>query len=48
MIHDLSRSPVAAASMVTPFVPSVGTDRVNRSNPGASLILIAGNMAKGS
>lgn len=39
MIHDLSGSPVAAASMVTPFVPSVGTDRVSRSNPGAWLIL---------
>ncbi|KAL2342585.1 hypothetical protein Fmac_003870 [Flemingia macrophylla] len=39
MIHDLSGSPVAAASMVTPFVPSPGTDRVSRSNPGAWLIL---------
>ncbi|KAH9288160.1 hypothetical protein KI387_032277 [Taxus chinensis] len=39
MIHDLSGSPVAAASMVTPFVPSPGSDRVSRSNPGAWLIL---------
>ncbi|KAM2755581.1 hypothetical protein PS2_017568 [Malus domestica] len=38
-IHDLSGSPVAAASMITPFVPSPGTDRVSRSNPGAWLIL---------
>lgn len=38
-IHDLSGSPVAAASMVTPFVPSPGSDRVSRSNPGAWLIL---------
>ncbi|KAG9134064.1 hypothetical protein Leryth_004752 [Lithospermum erythrorhizon] len=38
-IHDLCGSPVAAASMVTPFVPSQGTDRVSRSNPGAWLIL---------
>ncbi|WOL14616.1 hypothetical protein Cni_G23396 [Canna indica] len=40
-IHDLSGSPVAAASMVTPFVPSPGSDRVSRSNPGAWLILRA-------
>ncbi|XP_065851421.1 uncharacterized protein [Euphorbia lathyris] len=39
MIYDLSGSPVAAASMVTPFVPSPGSDRVSRSNPGAWLIL---------
>ncbi|XP_020215760.1 uncharacterized protein LOC109799587 [Cajanus cajan] len=39
MIHDLSGSPVATASMVTPFVPSPGSDRVSRSNPGAWLIL---------
>ncbi|KAJ7543269.1 hypothetical protein O6H91_09G031400 [Diphasiastrum complanatum] len=39
MIHDLSGSPVAAASMVTPFVPSTGSDKVSRSNPGAWLIL---------
>lgn len=38
-IHDLSGSPVAAASMVTPFVPSPGSNRVNRTNPGAWLIL---------
>ncbi|KAA0044307.1 hypothetical protein IC582_017567 [Cucumis melo] len=38
-IHDLSGSPVAAASMVTPFVPSPGSHRVSRSNPGAWLIL---------
>lgn len=39
IIHDLSGSPVAAASMITPFVPSPGTDHVTRSNPGAWLIL---------
>ncbi|KAJ7186225.1 hypothetical protein O6H91_Y537200 [Diphasiastrum complanatum] len=39
MIHDLSGSPVASASMVTPFVPSSGSDKVSRSNPGAWLIL---------
>lgn len=39
MIYDLSGSPVAAASVITPFVPSPGTDRVSRSNPGAWLIL---------
>ncbi|XP_051225938.1 uncharacterized protein [Lolium perenne] len=38
-IHDLSGSPVAAASMVTPFVPSPGSGRVSRANPGAWLIL---------
>ncbi|XVF45809.1 hypothetical protein PTKIN_Ptkin02bG0236700 [Pterospermum kingtungense] len=38
-IHDLSGSPVAMASMVTPFVPSPGSDRVCKSNPGAWLIL---------
>ena len=38
-IHDLSGSPVAAASMVTPFVPSPGSGRVSRANPGASLVL---------
>ncbi|XP_051147161.1 uncharacterized protein LOC127262499 [Andrographis paniculata] len=43
-IHDLSGSPVAAASMVTPFVPSSpGSDRVSRSNPGAWLILRPGH-----
>lgn len=42
-IHDLSGSPVAAASMVTPFVPSQGSDRVSRSNPGAWLILRPGD-----
>lgn len=42
-IHDLSGSPVAAASMVTPFVPSPGTDGVSRSNPGAWLILRPSN-----
>lgn len=41
-IHDLSGSPVACASMVTPFVPSSGTNRVCRSNPGAWLILTPG------
>lgn len=39
-IHDLSGSPVAMASMVTPFVPSPGSDHVSRSNPGAWLILL--------
>ncbi|CAN6456804.1 unnamed protein product [Victoria cruziana] len=39
VIHDLSGSPVAAASMVTPFVASPGSDRVSRLNPGAWLIL---------
>lgn len=39
MIHDLSGSPIAAASMITPFVPSPGSDRVSRSNPGVWLIL---------
>lgn len=38
-VHDLSGSPVAAASMVTPFVASPGSDRVSRSNPGSWLIL---------
>lgn len=39
IIYDLSGSSVAAASMITPFVPSPGSDRVSRSNPGAWLIL---------
>lgn len=39
MIHALSGSSIAAASMITPFVPSPGSDRVSRSNPGAWLIL---------
>lgn len=38
-IHDLFGSSIAAASMITPFVPSPGSDRVSRSNPGAWLIL---------
>lgn len=42
-IHDLSGSPVAMASMVTPFVPSNGTDSVSASNPGAWLILRPGH-----
>lgn len=42
-VHDLSGSPVAVASMVTPFVASPGTDRVSRSNPGAWLILRPGD-----
>ncbi|KAL2513561.1 hypothetical protein Fot_27532 [Forsythia ovata] len=42
-VHDLSGSPVAAASMATPFVPSPGTDMVSRSNPGAWLILRHGH-----
>lgn len=39
MVYDLSGSSVAAASMITPFVASPGSDRVSRSNPGAWLIL---------
>ncbi|KAG9134799.1 hypothetical protein Leryth_001106 [Lithospermum erythrorhizon] len=39
IIYDLSGSAVAAASMITPFVASPGSDRVSRSNPGAWLIL---------
>ncbi|KAF2304011.1 hypothetical protein GH714_026210 [Hevea brasiliensis] len=39
MVYDLSGSPVAVASMITPFVPLQGADRVSRSNPGAWLIL---------
>lgn len=42
-VHDLSGSPVAAASMVTPFVASPGSDRVSRSNPGSWLILRLGD-----
>ncbi|KAK1300502.1 hypothetical protein QJS10_CPB13g00028 [Acorus calamus] len=42
-VHDLSGSPVAAASMVTPFVASPGSDRVSRSNPGGWLILRPGD-----
>ncbi|XP_043713631.1 uncharacterized protein LOC122662131 [Telopea speciosissima] len=42
-VHDLSGSPVAAASMVTPFVASPGSDRVSRTNPGAWLILRPGD-----
>ncbi|TYI82575.1 hypothetical protein E1A91_D05G230200v1 [Gossypium mustelinum] len=41
-VHDLSGSPVAAASMVTPFVASPGSGRVSRSNPGSWLILRPG------
>ncbi|XP_010539384.1 PREDICTED: uncharacterized protein LOC104813482 [Tarenaya hassleriana] len=39
IVYDLSGSAVAAASMATPFVPSPGSDRVSRANPGAWLIL---------
>ncbi|GAB2293711.1 hypothetical protein Dimus_027924 [Dionaea muscipula] len=42
-VHDLSGSPVAAASMVTPFVASPGSVRVSRSNPGSWLILRPGD-----
>ncbi|KAG2317165.1 hypothetical protein Bca4012_068064 [Brassica carinata] len=38
-IHDLSGSPVAMATIVTPFVPSPGSKRVSKSSPGAWLIL---------
>ncbi|GER25141.1 hypothetical protein STAS_00700, partial [Striga asiatica] len=38
-VHDLSGSAVAAASMITPFVPSRGSQRVSRSSPGAWLVL---------
>lgn len=48
LIHDLSGSPVAAASMVTPFVPTAGSDRVSRSNPGAWLIMRAGPVGEDS
>ncbi|GAA0157405.1 hypothetical protein LIER_38452 [Lithospermum erythrorhizon] len=39
IVYDLSGSAVAAASMITPFVASPGSDRVSRSNPRAWLIL---------
>ncbi|KAL2249917.1 UNVERIFIED_CONTAM: hypothetical protein Sindi_2465400 [Sesamum indicum] len=42
-IHDLSGSPVAVASMVTPFVAGPGSDRVTRSNSGCWLILRPGD-----
>nr|BAF00981.1 hypothetical protein [Arabidopsis thaliana] len=42
-VHDLSGSPVAMASIVTPFVAFPGTDRVSRSNPGSWLILRPGD-----
>lgn len=50
MIYDLSGSPVAAASMIAPFVPSPapGSDRVSRSNPGAWLILQADGISASS
>ncbi|RAL53953.1 hypothetical protein DM860_004424 [Cuscuta australis] len=38
-IHDLSGSAVAATFITTPFVPSTGRDWVDRSNPGAWLIV---------
>jgi hypothetical protein len=44
-VHDLSGSTVAMASMVNPFVPSRGSDRVSQSNPGAWLILRPGDGA---
>ncbi|KAF8045030.1 hypothetical protein N665_5723s0001 [Sinapis alba] len=37
-IHDLSGSPVAMATIITPFVPSPGSKRVSKSSPGAWLI----------
>ncbi|RWR73990.1 Formin-like protein 18 [Cinnamomum micranthum f. kanehirae] len=42
-VHELSGSPVALASIVTPFVACPGSDRVSRSNPGAWLILRLGD-----
>ncbi|KAH7307311.1 hypothetical protein KP509_22G053700 [Ceratopteris richardii] len=48
LIYDLSGSPVAAASMITPFVPSLGSDIVSRANPGAWLIMRAGPCGGGS
>ncbi|XP_051152504.1 uncharacterized protein LOC127266334 [Andrographis paniculata] len=48
IVYDLSGSAVAAASMVTPFVPSPGSDRVSRSNPGAWLILSPAGASVGS
>jgi hypothetical protein len=47
-VHDLSGSPVALASMVTPFVASPGSDRVSRSNPGAWLVLRPGDGGGGT
>ena len=44
-VHDLAGSTVAMASMVTPFVPSQGSDSVSQSNPGAWLILRPGDGA---
>ncbi|CAH8289491.1 unnamed protein product [Eruca vesicaria subsp. sativa] len=38
-IHDLSGSPVAMATITTPFVPSPGSNGVSKSSPGAWLIL---------
>ncbi|KAH0891647.1 hypothetical protein HID58_054076 [Brassica napus] len=38
-VHGLSGSPIAMASMLTPFVPSPGSNRVTKSSPGAWLIL---------
>lgn len=46
LIYDLSGSAVAAASMVTPFVPTSGCDRVSRSNPGAWLIMKVGPLGE--
>lgn len=48
LIYDLSGSPVAAASMITPFVPTSGCDRVSRANPGAWLIMRAGPVGEDS
>lgn len=43
-VHDLSGSPVALASSVTPLVvASPITDKVNRSNPGSLLVLRPGD-----
>lgn len=41
-IHDLSGSPVAAASIIAPFMPMPGSNQVSKCNPGAWLILRPG------
>lgn len=41
-IHELSGSPVARATIITPFIPSPDSNRVKKTNPGAWLILRPG------